>query len=109
MSRSFTDSLLETIQPATVADHLVVAALPREVLRAVKAALYEEIEDEIGYQSRRIHNHDLQVAEEKVAELRKAILEIKETVLTAESGDEKRWQEVIDRVQQLVDETEIEQ
>jgi aminoglycoside phosphotransferase family enzyme len=104
MSRSSSDSPLEAIRPATVADQLFVASLDPEWRRRMKAVLFDEVEEEIGNQACEYHDQALWRAENRLGELRKVLIEIKET---AEAGrdeeDPALRTAAIDRVQTLVD------
>jgi len=98
MPRGSTDSRDEVIQPATVADQLVWESLAPEVKRAVKAALYDEIEEEIGSQTCQFHDSELQANEAKIEKLEKALTDLRNLVEDTQQRSKRGWDTLVEEV-----------
>lgn len=96
MARSITDSRDESIQPATVADQLVWESLTPEVKRAVKSALFDEIEEELGTQSCEYHDSEIQNLEGAKEKLTKALTECRDLVEDFQERFKRELQTTVD-------------
>jgi TRAP-type C4-dicarboxylate transport system substrate-binding protein len=102
MARSITDSREEAIQPATVADLLVWESLPAETRRAVKSALFDEIEEEVGNQSCEYHDSEIQNLEGAKEKLTKALTECRDLVEDFQERFKREMQNLVDAINEKV-------